>query len=197
MLFRMQTLDGIRAGRITVAFRRWKKPTVKSGGTLLTRAGQLGIRSVETIDVNQIRESEAIKAGYQSLDALHEELNKRTAGDLYRIVFERLGPDPRIALREKIPDADELELLAEKLDRLDRASPVGPWTLKALKLIKLKPAVRAGDLAEEMGLERDYFKQNIRKLKKSGLTESLDIGYRLSPRGATVLAFIQSKPLHK
>ena len=31
------------------------------------------------------------------------------------------------------------------------------------------------------------FKQNVRKLKERGLTESLDIGYRLSARGAAVL----------
>jgi hypothetical protein len=31
------------------------------------------------------------------------------------------------------------------------------------------------------------FKLDVRKLKELGLTESLPIGYRLSPRGETVL----------
>jgi hypothetical protein len=35
-----------------------------------------------------------------------------------------------------------------------------------------------------MGRDTPSFKQNVRKLKERGLTESLDIGYRLSARGA-------------
>jgi hypothetical protein len=38
-------------------------------------------------------------------------------------------------------------------------------------------------------LELQPFKLNVRKLKALGLTESLEVGYRLSPRGA---AFLQS-----
>jgi hypothetical protein len=32
------------------------------------------------------------------------------------------------------------------------------------------------------------FKRRVRQLKELGLTESLEVGYRLSPRGRTVLA---------
>lgn len=39
MLFNRRALDGIAAGEIDLAFRRWKKPTVKAGGTLRSRAG--------------------------------------------------------------------------------------------------------------------------------------------------------------
>jgi hypothetical protein len=34
------------------------------------------------------------------------------------------------------------------------------------------------------------FKLNIRKLKESGLTESLEVGYRLAPRGKRLLAHL-------
>jgi hypothetical protein len=37
-------------------------------------------------------------------------------------------------------------------------------------------------------MERLPFKANVRKLKALGLTESLDVGYRLSPRGEALLA---------
>jgi hypothetical protein len=43
--------------------------------------------------------------------------------------------------------------------------------------------VRAGDIAEKLGRERDPFKLDVRKLKNLGLTLSLEVGYRLSPRG--------------
>jgi hypothetical protein len=36
-------------------------------------------------------------------------------------------------------------------------------------------------------MERASFKLNVRKLKSSGLTESLEVGYRISPRGLAVL----------
>ena len=41
-----------------------------------------------------------------------------------------------------------------------------------------------------MAVGRDTlaFKANVRKLKGLGLTESLAVGYRLSPRGVAVLA---------
>ena len=43
--------------------------------------------------------------------------------------------------------------------------------------------MRAGDLAAELGPGALAFKADVRKLKALGLTESLEIGYRLSPRG--------------
>jgi hypothetical protein len=43
-----------------------------------------------------------------------------------------------------------------------------------------------------MGQERAVFKLNIRKLKESGLTESLEVGYRLSPRGKRVLEHLRT-----
>lgn len=48
--------------------------------------------------------------------------------------------------------------------------------------------MRAADLAGAAGVERDRLKADVRKLKELGLTESLVVGYRLSPRGAAVLA---------
>ena len=50
-----------------------------------------------------------------------------------------------------------------------------------------RPATRAVELATALGRERTPFKTDVRKLKELGLTESLERGYRLSPRGWTVL----------
>jgi len=47
--------------------------------------------------------------------------------------------------------------------------------------------VSAPDLAASIGRDRDSFKLDVRKLKALGLTESLEIGYRLSPRGLAYL----------
>ena len=54
--------------------------------------------------------------------------------------------------------------------------------------------MRAGDLADELGRERLPFKTDVRKLKNLGLTISLDVGYRLSPRGEAYLRGGAARP---
>lgn len=188
----MQTLVGIKDGSITLAFRRWKRPTVKAGGTLLTPIGQLAVESVEVVRVSGIKKSEALAAGYESLAALKAELSKRTEGDIYRVRISLAGPDPRIALRNKAPGAAELDGILKRLERMDARSTSGPWTTRWLALIRERPGERAPNLAEDVGMERDEFKARVRRLKGLGLTESLKVGYRLSPRGKAVLTRLET-----
>lgn len=187
MLLRSDTLDGIRRGEISLAFRRWRRPTVRSGGTLLTGAGQLQIGTVAAVDLDDITADDARRAGYESRDTLLAELVRRGDGQLYRIELGHLEPDPRKALREASLDSREAGELSARLSRLDRASPVGHWTMKTLQVIRDNPGVRAVDLCLAVGQDRDRFKANVRKLKNLGLTISLEVGYRLSPRGAEYL----------
>ena len=186
MLFRQPTIEGIRRGAITLAFRRWRRPTVRAGGTLLTGGGQLSIGSVTTIDPREISDDDAHRAGYPSRAALLAELSLG-AGDVYRVELGALGPDPRIALRNAPAASDaEHERLRERLRRLDvRAGR--PWTLQTLEVIAQHPAVRAGTLCTLFGQDKEPFKINVRKLKNLSLTESLEVGYRLSPRGQALL----------
>lgn len=188
MIFRKHFLSGIRDGSITVAFRRWTKPSVRSGGTLLTPIGQLQIVSVKPVDPTKLTSRDAKRAGFINRDELLAELSGRADGIVFRIDLGELRPDPRIALREALPAGpDEIADLVRRLDRLDAASPTGAWTRAVLELIAKHPARRAGDLCEMFGQEKAPFKVNVRKLKRLGLTESLEVGYRLSPRGVVVL----------
>ena len=188
MLFRHEVLQGIRDRRITVAFRRWQRPTVRTGGTLLTGAGELGIVSVAVVDASSISEEDAQRAGYASRERLLSELNRRTGGEVYRVELGALRPDPRIAVRETAPTDSEIQDTLERLRRLDNRAPDGAWTLRTLDVIRRNPGLRAADLCRLMDQDKEPFKVNVRKLKNLGLTESLDVGYRLSPRGAAVLA---------
>jgi hypothetical protein len=184
MLFNRRDLDGIAAGEITVAFRRWLRPTVRAGGRLTTRVGVLAIERVQRIDPARITAADARRAGRDSPAAVRAELDRRAEGEPYRVAFRLAGPDPRIALRENaaLTEADVADLRA-RLARLDDRSPHGPWTGAVLDLIERNPGVRAADLAERLGRERLSFKADVRKLKRLGLTESLERGYRISPRG--------------
>ena len=189
MLLRKETLEGIARGEIDVAFRWWTRPTVKAGGSLQTQVGRLAIRSVVRTTVAGVSVEDARRAGFATKAALVKAFPRKPGSRLYRVEFAVAGPDPRIALRERAElsetEANEIEA---RLERMDRSSAIGPWTKATLDLIAERPGTRAGDLAEQLGQERLPFKANVRKLKALGLTESLEVGYRLSPRGRAYLA---------
>ena len=188
MLIPLDTLRRIEAGEVTVAFRRWRRPTVRAGGTLRTRIGVLAIESVEVLEESAVSDADARRAGFGNRAEVLERCAGR-AGDLYRIGLHLAGPDPRVALRERadVGPAERAEIDAS-LERMDAASRRGPWTAAVLGLIAERPATRAPDLAVELGRETAPFKADVRKLKELGLTESLERGYRLSPRGRAYLA---------
>ena len=183
-------LDGIVDGRIDVAFRRWRRPTVKRGGKLRTVVGELAVVDVQSVTERRITTRDATRAGYASRAELLRELaSYRDDGTLYRIELRLAGPDPRVALRLRADlDDDEVAELTRRLSRFDAASKHGPWTTQTLRLIEARPATLAADIAASVGRERAPFKADVRKLKELGLTESLDVGYRLSPRGEAYLA---------
>jgi hypothetical protein len=188
MLFPQRFHAGLADGSVTLAFRRWRRPSVKAGGRQRTPVGELAIDAVDEVDVDDITEADARRAGYADRSELLAELARRPEGTLYRIELHHAGADPRIALRERAElTDDEWQQITARLARLDRASRHGPWTTAVLRLIAERPAVRAGDLAATLGREMAPFKVDVRKLKEMGLTESLEVGYRLSPRGRTVL----------
>lgn len=189
MLFPQRFHAGLADGSVTLAFRRWRRPSVKAGGRQRTPVGELAIDAVDEVALDDITDGEARRAGYADRADLLCELARRPDGTLYRIAFHHAGADPRIALREQAElSDDEWQRIAARLDRLDRASRHGPWTATVLRLIAERPAVRAADLAESLGREKLPFKTDVRKLKELGLTESLEVGYRISPRGRAVLA---------
>jgi hypothetical protein len=191
MLFRQKLLDGIRDGKVTLAFRRWRRPSVRAGGTLLTPVGLLQIQSVIPVTLEQISAADAQFAGYGSLEALLSEFDHRQEGKLYRIELGCLRPDSRIALRESLAtDGSDVDAIVRRLKQLDAKTHGAPWTLRTLEAVRSNPGVRAGDLCERVGQQKEQFKLNVRKLKNLGLTVSLGTGYRLSPRGAALFDYL-------
>lgn len=187
MLIKDAVIDAIKTGKITVLFRRWSKPGVKAGGTQMTQGGVIAIDSVEVVSEAKITDLDALNAGFASKADLIEHLAYR--GDpIYRIGVRFAGEDPRIALRQNddLTDA-EIADLVKKLRSMDTRSQRGPWTQSYLQIIHDMPATYSGVLARELGLTIPQFKPWVRKLKALGLTESLERGYRLSPRGIKAL----------
>jgi hypothetical protein len=193
MLFKAGFHPGIVDGSITRTFRRWKRLQVVPGNRYRQPFGEVEVISANEVAERSITAHDAKLAGYGSRDDLLAELTKYRDGTLFRIDFRFAGADRRIALRQNDDlSHEDIDALMRRLARLDNASSHGPWTRQALELIDRNPAVVSTVLAAKMGLERPVFKIDIRKLKESGLTESLEVGYRLSPRGKRLLAHLRT-----
>ncbi|MEX0627110.1 MAG: hypothetical protein WD230_00600, partial [Cucumibacter sp.] len=59
MLIKLEVLEAIRRGEIDLQFRRWRRATVRPGGTLKTRVGVLQIGAIDPVTVAQVTEKDA------------------------------------------------------------------------------------------------------------------------------------------
>jgi GNAT superfamily N-acetyltransferase len=187
VLFKQQTLDRIARGEVTVAFRVWRRPTVKTGGRSRTAVGELAIDLVVPTTLKAITHAQAMAAGFIDRDEALAALSQGD-GQLYRIEFRLSGADPRAALADKDNlDADSVAQIHADLRDVDRRSRTVGWTKSFLGLVQSHPGMSAAELAGIAGVEKVRFKRRMRQLKELGLTQSLDVGYRLSPRGAAFM----------
>ena len=189
MLFKQEHLREIKNGNVTLAFRKWKKPTVKQGSLIKTSVGQLAIVAIEAIQAKEITSQDARKAGFLSLDELLALLESVPEGNIYKITVAFHSPDPRIDLRSRTDLTNaQFDQIKAKLERFDKHSNYGNWTRETLIAIQKNPKLRAADLARLLAKEKDWLKINIRKLKNLGLTISHDAGYEISPLGKAYLS---------
>ena len=91
MLFEASIWPAIEDGSVTVAYRSWKRPTVKSGGTLRSPVGMLAIESVDVVDRASLTDDDARAAGEADLPSLLARLPEREDRTLFRIRFHRAG----------------------------------------------------------------------------------------------------------
>lgn len=190
MLVERRAREGILDGSVTVLFRRWRRPQAVAGRVYRTAAGRIAVDAVAIVDPAGLTDVDAVAAGYQDADALRADLRGDPADPVHRLTVRPAdGPDPRdeLAATADLSPAEIAEL-DRRLDRLDRASPTGPWTRSVLAAIAADSGRRAGDLAAAAGREMLPYKLDVRKLKALGLTLSLPVGYRLSPRGETYIS---------
>ncbi len=182
MLFKTRFHEGIRSGDITMTIRAWQKPQATPGKEYKLGASErIAVTAVDPMALSEIRLRDAKASGFSSTDALVEMLRKQSGRKLtvrskvYRVRFRYAGER-----RDDAPSYSRDELNA-KLDRM------GEWSRKILKLIAENPGVSSAILAKQMGRERLSFKADVRKLKRLGLTRSLDVGYELIRAGRSML----------
>ena len=190
MLFRRDILQGIAEGRVTLAFRRWRRAPPADGSSLRSPVGVLSLDRVTVVDEGDITRDDVRRTGL-TLDELRASIAGE--GTLLRIELRLAGNDPRIALRERLPAQAELEALVARLASID-ASSATPWTTRYLQLIADQPGIVSHVLAPQADADVLPYKRRVRRLKALGLTESLEVGYRLSPRGRALLERLVGRP---
>lgn len=193
MLFKQSSLDKIARKEVTLAFRRWKRPTVKAGGQVRTASGVVLIGDIAIVDMPALTEKDARAAGFPTLEALREMLGPDDGTPVYRIDLNGIEPDERVTLRNEGLSDTDWHALTARFARWDKTAP--GYFPSILRAIGANPEVPAAVLAANTGVEKLKFKQDVRKLKELGLTESLDVGYRLSPRGEAVLGKLREHRL--
>jgi hypothetical protein len=189
MLFKANFHESIRSGEIRCTVRIWQRPHVKVGGRYALGAGAVVVDKIYEITFDDITPALARRSGFASLVELLKTA-KHGAGE--RVFVIDFHYDGKASARAKpatgVASVEDLAKLAERLEALDRHSRIGPWTQATLRAIEARPAVLAAKLARSLGRPRDEFKRDVRKLKNLGLTFSLEIGYRLTPKGEALLA---------
>lgn len=186
MQFTARNSAEIRAGKVTVSYRSWRRPHAKVDGVYRLRPdGAVRVTDLSVVRLREIPAADAVRAGFASADALAAFLKLPPDATVTKVEFE-LADDVRVP-----PPTLSVEQALARLRATDRRS-AAPWTGGALLLIRANPAVRAGDLAPLMDMETPKFKANVRKLKALGLTRSLETGYRLTDLGEQVAATLAS-----
>jgi hypothetical protein len=178
----------VASGRITVTFRLWARPHARVGGRYNVGDVVIEVDSIDLVPFAGITRADLRRSGAGSMEALRARAAHSGPIDddtlLYRIGFHVVGDRDRAP---RTTDAATVTDVLRRLDAMDRRSRVGAWTRPTLRLIGDREGTVSSELAAALDRPRPEFKVDVRKLKALGLTESLTVGYRLTPLGRAVL----------
>ena len=104
LLFKKKFMPAIRSGEKTQTIRLWKVCRMKSGQrSYIPGAGYIRVLSVEPVELEQLTDDDARPDGFDSADALRQELATLYAGQLadgqraYRIRFRVFSDEEQAA----------------------------------------------------------------------------------------------------
>lgn len=194
LLFQKRFHAGLVSGEITLTFRRWARTHVRAGGRYRCHPiGVLEVTEVREVRVDEITEADALSTGFLTRAELLEYMAGASDAPLlasskvFRVQLQHGGDGDRVelALEDQL-SAEDVAMITAKLAKLDAKHA---WTQKTLAIIAQRPRVAASQLAAALDYkDKLVFKEEVRKLKKLGLTQSFEVGYEISPRGRAYLA---------
>jgi len=186
MQFTQDSHEAVATGQITVTFRLWKRLHAKVGGRYTVGSVVIEVDAIEMIPFHAVTTRDMKLAGASTKDALRARAAHAGPIDddtlVYRIEFHVVGAKPT----EAPFDDEHVAFVNTKLDAMDARSKAVAWTRATLSLIGAHEGMVSTDLAVQIDRPRMDFKADVRKLKALGLTESLEVGYRLTPLGRRI-----------
>jgi hypothetical protein len=194
MLFQRRFHERIVDGEIRCTVRIWQRPHAKVGGRYGLGRGAVVVDKICETRLDDITPALARRCGFESLVDLLKVAKHGPGERVFVIDFHydgKAGARPTPAT--DVVSAGEIGELVQRLEAMDRRSRMGPWTLATLRAIEARPGVLAAKLAGDLGRPRDELKRDVRKLKVLGLTFSLEVGYRLTPKGKALVAAIDQR----
>ncbi len=101
LLFKKRFLPAIRAGQKTQTIRLWKWRRMRPGQrSYIPGAGYITVDAVEEVRLDELTDADARPDGFDTADALREELESLYAEQLgagyqaYRVTFHLMEPPP-------------------------------------------------------------------------------------------------------
>lgn len=84
MLIKLDVLEAIKRGEVTLQFRRWSRPSVKAGGTLKTKVGLMRIGRIDEMRPDEVSEADARQAGFADVAAFRRWLDTMKEGPIFQ-----------------------------------------------------------------------------------------------------------------
>ena len=94
MQFTTRNSAEICAGKVTVSYRRWRRPHAKVGGVYRLRPdGAVRVTDVGVVRLREIPAADAVRAGFASVDAVAAFLKLPLDATVTKVEFELAGDD--------------------------------------------------------------------------------------------------------
>lgn len=196
LTFEKKLYDGIKEGRVTVAYRSWKNPPVTAGRRY--RAGEVGeidVEEVARVPVSQLGEGDVRAAGDESLAAWRDLYQRRNphanleTDSIYCVRFHYVGNGAEHVRSGKLNE-DDLRRLDRELAGIDTKTYDGEWTQLYIATLTQKRWMKSGELSQVIGTDQDTVRKKMGVLAELGIVRAdPGLGYSLSEGGRRLFAF--------
>lgn len=196
MLFAEKELEGVRSGRITIAFRQWNGPKVSRNNVYESpNVGMIKVLDVSPVKLRKVSASDARAAGADTLFDFFERFRtcnpdcNLDKAKVYRIRFQFIGGSEK---PPKPPTMGLVMAVSKRLEEIDRRARTGAWTLGYLEVLGSRIGIGSHELAHELNETPNRLKKRLAKLRLHNLITRSAEGYALTTLGGLVLRFLAS-----
>lgn len=91
-MFAKELRDRVRSGEITCSVRIWQRPRVRPGGRYSLPPGEIEVKSIAAMELDDITPRIARESGFDSVEDLLETARHGRGDQVYFVRFRYIGP---------------------------------------------------------------------------------------------------------